>query len=93
MSGSKRLDKTERHLKLAQIMGETIRRERHLLHWSQEKLAHEAEMTTESLGRVERGEAVVTYPKLLDILYALDLPESACVAIFRQDADLRRTAA
>ncbi|MFT9382431.1 helix-turn-helix domain-containing protein [Gluconobacter sp.] len=93
MDASKRLAKSERHLRLARLTGETIRRERHLLHWTQGKLAHEADLTTETLGRIERGEIFVTYPKLMDILYALDLPEAACMAILRHDAELRRVAA
>jgi len=73
-------------------MGEAIRKERHALNWSQERLADAAELSAESLGRIERGEAVVTYPRLLDILYALDLSEAACVNMLRQDAEYRRAA-
>lgn len=93
MDASKRLAREKRHQLLARLVGEAIRFERHRQNLSQEKLADAAEMSVEALGRIERGEAVVTYPRLLDIFYALDLSEAACVALLRQDSEGRRAAA
>lgn len=92
MSASKRVAREQRHQRLARLVGEMIRHERHRLDWSQERLADEAGLNVESLGRIERGEAVVTYPRLLDVFYALDLSEGACVTLLRQDAETRRIA-
>lgn len=63
------MQKTSKNLR---ILGEQIRKVRKDLGWTQEQLAHEAEIDRSYMGGVERGERNITFTILCRIAVALD---------------------
>ena len=62
------------------VFGATIRRLREDRGWTQEELAHEAEMSATYLGFLERGENVPTLPVIFRLAGALDVQPYALLA-------------
>ena len=83
----------ERHAVLGKQVAEIIRREREKLGWTQARLADETGIAYGRVSYIEKGHPGTRLCTLLDILWALDVPEAVCLEIFRLDAGLRRVAA
>jgi transcriptional regulator with XRE-family HTH domain len=65
--------------------GPVLRRLREQQRWSQEHLAHKAEINRSYLGEVERGSAVPSLATMSKLASALDMRLSNLLAICEQD--------
>ena len=88
-----RIRRSARHHRLARLVGEFIRNERHLQQMTQDALSDASGIPRQTINQLELGEVVLTYPRLLDIMYALDLSERACIRLLMMDSESRRVAA
>jgi len=90
---SRNIVRSARHQRLARLVGEFIRNERHVQQMTQDDLADETGIPRQTISQLELGEVILTYPRLLDVMYALDMSEQSCVRLLMMDTQSRRIAA
>ncbi|GBR09402.1 hypothetical protein GCM10007868_30480 [Gluconobacter frateurii] len=74
-------------------LGAIIRRERTNARLSRRVLCERVGLAETSLCRIEDGTMTPNIVLVMDLLWEIDAPQSACLELFQADAELRRAAA
>ena len=59
---------------LRRVLGTNIRKHRETIEWSQEKLAVRSKLSSDYMGRLERGEVNISIEALMRVAKALKVP-------------------